>query len=238
MSATPFVLCPCVSKSTGPCGSIRRRSTRSMSCRCARWCPGRTPGGEIPSGDAHRTCKGTIIIRLAAARTRLWRTGSLRDEANRPLERSSTPASTLAGFHRLSLSPEELVSLDGCREELDDVMGAVGRRFSHVTVTSHDGITHFRAGRAAQLPQFSVGWWLRGVEHVGSVLQWLSSAACLWVRRPAARRRSRQLRTPAGFRSSPTHRSASRRRNGPSCCTSLLDGALRPPGYEAEETHG
>ena len=174
MDATSFVLCAdCLEKYRALRFDPDAGYSLNVMPLCSLVWPDEHPGGELPSGEAHRACKGTII-RLAGARTRLWRTGSLPENRTVLWKEAQRQLPDWPGFHRLTLSPEELESLDGCREELDDLMGAVGRQFSTVTLTSKDGITHFRAERVVtRPPRFSAAWWFRGVEHVGSVLQWI-----------------------------------------------------------------
>ena len=173
MEATSFVLCAeCLRKYRTLRFDPDAAYALNVMPLCSLVWPDEHPGGELPSGDAHRACKGTIV-RLAGARTRLWRTSSLPENRTALWNEAQRQLPDWPGFHRLTLSPEELVSLDGCREELDDLMGAVGRQFPNVTLTSHDGVTHLRAERKTQLRRFSAAWWFRGVEHVGSVLTWI-----------------------------------------------------------------
>jgi hypothetical protein len=59
------------------------------------------------------------------------------------------------GFLRLSLDAQQMDSLDGCAEELDDVMGAIRKDFPHITtVDEGGGLGSFTARRdpAVQRP--------------------------------------------------------------------------------------
>ena len=73
MDATSFVLCAeCLEKYRALRFDPDANYALNVMPLCSLVWPDEHPGREMPSGDAHRACKGTII-RLAGARTRLPR---------------------------------------------------------------------------------------------------------------------------------------------------------------------
>ena len=97
---------------------------------CSLVWPDEHPGGELISAadGTHKQCQASVI-RLARARTHLWRTGSVPEESRELWEDARRVLPEWPGFRRLALNPEQLKSLEGCAEELGDLMGAIRQRF-------------------------------------------------------------------------------------------------------------
>ena len=96
------------------------------------------------------------IRHLSSARTGLWRTGEIPDHYLDFWKDANTAIPEWPGFRRLSLSKKELDSLDGCSEELDDMMGAITEDFPDLTVTDQGGgLTKFTAERDLSRKR----WW-------------------------------------------------------------------------------
>jgi hypothetical protein len=104
-------------------------------------------GAAIGAESGHEGCR-VSIIRLAAARTRLWKTGAISEESQELWAQAQRLIPNWPGFLRLSLSPEQHRSLEACAGELDDFLGAVAKDYPQVTVTHKGGgLTEFSARR-------------------------------------------------------------------------------------------
>ena len=190
MGATSFELCAdCLEKYRALRFDPDAGYALNVMPLCSLVWPDEHPGGlmtDLPSGADHKACLATIL-RLSGARTALWRTGALPDKRAALWNEAQRQLPDWPGFHRLSLSPEQFASLDGCREELDDFWTALGRDFPKVTSTSNDGVTHFRAEKLP-VRRYSAVWFWRGVEQVGDVTAWIVLGAiavwlCVWLLR-------------------------------------------------------
>jgi hypothetical protein len=110
----------------------------------------------------HRTCNESII-RLAGARTHLWRNGVIPEDCQELWADAQRLIPDWPGFKRKSLTPEELRSLDGCAEELEDVLGTMAEHFSEMTLTYKEGgLTELSAKRASddiETGRASKPWW-------------------------------------------------------------------------------
>lgn len=185
MGTTSFVLCAdCLDKYRALRFDPDAGYALNVMPLCSLVWPDEHPGGpmtELPFGADHKACLATIM-RLSGARTALWRTGALPDNRTALWNEAQRQLPDWPGFHRLSLSPEQFASLDGCREELDDFLGAVGRQLPQVTLTSSDGITHVRAEKLPVPRRYSAVWFWRGVERVGDVTAWIVlGAIAIWL---------------------------------------------------------
>jgi hypothetical protein len=119
---------------------------------CSLVWPDEHPGGEVVSDYAgsHEHCRSSLI-RLGGARTQLWRTGSVSAELQKLWEEARGVLPDWPGFRRLTLSPEQMASLDACADELADFMGAVREDFPNVSTTDEGGgLTRFTARRAPE----------------------------------------------------------------------------------------
>lgn len=112
------------------------------------WSDEHPDGGErLGRSGPHRTCTSSLV-RLASVRTRMWRSEPIPPQSLALWEDARRVLPEWPGFHRLTLSPEQMTSLEACASELDDFMGAVAARFPKVTITSDgSGVAHFRAER-------------------------------------------------------------------------------------------
>jgi hypothetical protein len=119
---------------------------------CSLIWPDEHPDGEVVTDyDAsHEECRGSVM-RLAWARTQLWRTGSVPEESRELWEDARRVLPDWPGLWRLVLSPGQVASLDGCAEEVADFMGAVQQDFPEVSTTDEGGgLRHFIARRAPE----------------------------------------------------------------------------------------
>lgn len=185
MNATSFVLCAeCLEKYRALRLDPEAVYALNVMPLCSLVWPDEHPGGlmtELPSGTDHKACLSTIM-RLAGTRTVLWRTGELPENRAAFWNEAQRELPDWPGFQRLSLSPKQFESLDGCREELDDFLGAVRRQLPQMTVTSSDGVTHFRAEKTALPQRYSAVWFWRGVEKVGDITAWIVlGAIAIWL---------------------------------------------------------
>ncbi len=118
------------------------------------------PDGRVvsDSGGSHEQCSASII-RLAWARTQLWRTGSVPAESRELWDEARRLLPEWPGFRRLSLDREQMKSLDGCAEEVGDIMGVIRETFPNVTTTDEGGgLGHFIAsGEPVLVPRKR--WW-------------------------------------------------------------------------------
>jgi hypothetical protein len=126
---------------------------------CSLIWPDEHPDGTVVTNDdgKHEQCRAAVI-RLAWARTQLWRTGSIPEESRALWEEAQRALPEWPGFQRLALDRQQMASLDGCAEELGDFMRVVQRDFPHIETTDEGGgLGHFSA-RRAQTPS-PRRWW-------------------------------------------------------------------------------
>jgi hypothetical protein len=83
-------------------------------------------------------CKESIR-RLCFARTHLWRNGEIPNDHVELWKQANGIIPDWPGFKRLSLDEKQMKSLDACREELDDLMGAIVKTFPKVSFTDKGG---------------------------------------------------------------------------------------------------
>jgi hypothetical protein len=104
--------------------------------------------------ERHEECRASIL-RLVGARTHLWRTGTLPEDCRGLWTEAQRTIPDWPGFKRLSLNQEQLLSLDGCAQELDDFVRAVAADFPQMTFTDKGGgLTEFSARRGeTEAPQ-------------------------------------------------------------------------------------
>jgi hypothetical protein len=136
-----FVLCP-------ECLAQYRALTHDPICGymlnsiplCSlEWSDEHPRDGVIASPDLnHQECR-TSLIRLVAARTHLWKTGAVPEEAKELWANAQDLIPHWPGFRRLSLSPEERRSLEACAEELADFLGAMAADFPELKLTDQGG---------------------------------------------------------------------------------------------------
>jgi hypothetical protein len=150
-----FVLCPeCLARY----GALRFDPTASFGlCSiplCSLVWPDEHPGGA-PVGDddgAHHQCRASVL-RLAGARTHLWRSGSVPEDLRELWGAARRLLPDWPGFRRLSLDGGQMEALDACLEELADFMQAVQQHYPDVTVTDEGGeLRRFTARRATEPP--------------------------------------------------------------------------------------
>lgn len=109
----------------------------------------------------HGACRASII-RLANARTQLWKTGAIPVDCRELWNEARQTLPDWPGFHRLNLNADEQQSLRMCAEELDDMMGAIREDFPNVTKTDcGGGYTSFVAtrGGGAESATTEKRWW-------------------------------------------------------------------------------
>ncbi len=131
-----FMLCPeCQAKY----GSLRFDPAADCSLNIMPLCSliwsDEHPDGKIVSDSdgSHKQCCASIV-RLAWARTQLWRTGSVPEESRELWNEARRLLPRWPGFRRLSLDRKQLESLDACAEELRGVMGVIRKEFPNVTI--------------------------------------------------------------------------------------------------------
>jgi len=104
--------------------------------------------GAIETRGAHAAC-GHSIMRLAGARTHLWRTGVVPDNRREIWEEAQRVLPEWPGFQRLTLSTDQQTSLEACDRETGDLFALIASEFDEVTLTDRGGgVTHFSASRA------------------------------------------------------------------------------------------
>ncbi len=103
----------------------------------------------IPFPDPnHKSCRNSIL-RLAGARTGLWRTGTIAEESKELWAQAQRLIPNWPGFRRLSLSAEQRLSLEACAGELQDFLGAIAKDYPQMTFTDKGGgLTELSARRA------------------------------------------------------------------------------------------
>jgi hypothetical protein len=150
----PFAVCPeCLARY----GALRFDPTAIYAlCSiplCSLVWPDEHPGGAVVDDDGtHRPCWASVL-RLAAARTQLWRSGSVPEDLRELWEAARRLLPDWPGFRRLSLDREQMESLDACFEELAEFMEAVQLDYPDATVTNEGGgLQRFTAGRTTEPP--------------------------------------------------------------------------------------
>jgi hypothetical protein len=92
-------------------------------------------------------------MRLAGARTQLWRSGSVPEDLRELWDAARRLLPDWPGFRRLSLDPEQMESLDACLEELAGFMQAVQQDYPDATTTDEGGgLRRFTARRTTEPP--------------------------------------------------------------------------------------
>jgi hypothetical protein len=95
----------------------------------------------------HTSCRNSII-RLAAARTQLWRNGAVPEESRGLWEEARRLLPEWPGFDRLVLDVEQMQSLEACVAETEDFMSTAASYFPAVTKTDEGGgVIRFSATR-------------------------------------------------------------------------------------------
>jgi hypothetical protein len=125
------------------------------------------PSGGMPRsyGSDHQNCRDSIV-RLAGARTYLWRNGSLPEDCQELWTEAQRVIPNWPGFKRLILDEEQRRSLDGCAEELDELIGRVGRDFSEMSLTDKGGgIVELSAQRKAEGRSLKPWWRFWGIDQ-------------------------------------------------------------------------
>ena len=111
---------------------------------------------KVDRKGVHGQCYASAI-RLAAARTALWRTGAIPEASGGLWEEARQLLPEWPGFSRLTLNQEQRASLEGCDHEVNEVMQTIMRRFPDVTTTDEGGgLIRFRATRKPPAPR---PWW-------------------------------------------------------------------------------
>jgi hypothetical protein len=88
------------------------------------------------------------IVRLAGARTYLWRHGVIPPDRETLWADAQRLIPDWPGFRRLTIDEHQRQSLDDCAAELEDLMGAIAKDFPNVGVSHKDGgLTEFTAAR-------------------------------------------------------------------------------------------
>jgi len=100
----------------------------------------------------HEPCS-VSIIRLAGARTGLWESGAIPEHSKELWAEAQSIIPNWPGFLRLSLNEAQRDSLEACKDELDEFVGALAKDFPHMTFTDKGGgLTHLLARRATYRP--------------------------------------------------------------------------------------
>lgn len=131
-----------------------------MPLCCIQWNdehPFNATRGCIWVGCRRDSCRDSLI-RLSNARMALWETGGIPDDLRPLWDEAQQLLPNWPGFQRLSIGQKERKALDGCRQELDEIMGAIRNDFPNTaTENKAGGVSTFRAwGRTA--PQ-KKPWW-------------------------------------------------------------------------------
>jgi hypothetical protein len=98
---------------------------------------------ELPSDDTrqfpyHKECNFSVI-RLMSARKQLWKSGSNSEAQQQLLSDARNLVPNWPGFLRLSLTPEQQVSLQLCEEETADMMESLRQDAPIFTETDEGG---------------------------------------------------------------------------------------------------
>ena len=120
---------------------------------CSLVWPDEHPGGAVVDDydGTHQQCRASVL-RLAGARTQLWRSGSVPEDLRGLWDAARRLLPDWPGFRRLSLDREQLESLDACVEELADFMQAVQQDYDVTTTDEGGGLRRFTARRTTEPP--------------------------------------------------------------------------------------
>ena len=120
---------------------------------CSLVWPDEHPGGAVVDDydGTHQQCRASVL-RLAGARTQLWRSGSVPEDLRGLWDAARRLLPDWPGFRRLSLDREQLESLDACVEELADFMQAVQQGYDVTTTDEGGGLHRFTARRRTEPP--------------------------------------------------------------------------------------
>src|SRR5262249_60793910 len=101
--------------------------------------PDEHPGGAPVGADdgAHQQCRASVL-RLAGARTHLWRSGSVPEDLRELWGAARRLLPDWPGFRRLSLDRGQMEALDACLEELAE-FEQVLRQYSYDVTTTDEG---------------------------------------------------------------------------------------------------
>ncbi len=144
-----FSLCPeCLAKYRGLRFDPHARYTLNIMPLCSLMWGDEHPDNNLPQRLGHEGCLNSII-RVAVARTGLWRSGEISEGSKKLWDDARRLLPEWPLWQRLSLDPKQLKSLDGCAEELEGFMGVIRKDFPVITTTNEGGLSRFTARRAA-----------------------------------------------------------------------------------------
>jgi hypothetical protein len=139
-----FILCPeCLARY----GALRFDPTASYGlCSmplCSLVWPDEHPGGAVVDDydGTHQQCRASVM-RLAGARTHLWRSGSIPEDLRELWDGARRLLPDWPGFRRLLLDREQMESLDACLEELAEFKRMLQQYSYDVTITDEGGGLH------------------------------------------------------------------------------------------------
>jgi hypothetical protein len=150
-----FTLCPeCLARY----GALRFDPTAHYGLcgipLCSLVWPDEHPGDAVVEDfdGTHRPCRDSII-RLAGARSHLWRSGKVPEGLRDLWDTARRLVPDWPGFRRLSLNRAQLESLEACLDELADFLQAVRQEYPDVTITDEGGgLRRFTAKRSTEPP--------------------------------------------------------------------------------------
>jgi len=96
------------------------------------------PSSEIRQFPCHKQCNFSVI-RLISARKQLWKSGINSEAQQQLLSDARKLVPNWPGFMRLSLTPEQQVSLQLCEEETADMMESLRQDAPIFTETDEGG---------------------------------------------------------------------------------------------------
>lgn len=136
-----FSLCPeCLARY----GALRFDPTASYSlCSiplCSLVWPDEHPDGAVVDDHdgTHQQCRASVM-RLAGARTQVWRSGSVPEDLRELWDAARRLLPDWPGFRRLSLDRGQMESLDACLEELAEFKRMLQQNSYDVTTTDEGG---------------------------------------------------------------------------------------------------
>jgi hypothetical protein len=139
-----FVLCPeCLARY----GALRFDPTASYGlCSIPLgslvWADEHPGGAVVDDYDGtHQQCRASVL-RLAGARTQLWRSGSVPEDVRELWDAARRLLPDWPGFRRPSLDLEQMGSLDACLEELAEFTRMLQQNSYDVTSTDEGGGLH------------------------------------------------------------------------------------------------
>lgn len=137
----PFILCPqCQARYAGLQLNPQAQCAMCIMPLCSLVWDDEHPDANFVSDfeGTHGACRASII-RLANARTKLWKTGAIPADCRELWNEARQTLPGWPGFQRLHLNQDQQQSLRMCAEEFDDMMGAIREDFPNVTTTDHGG---------------------------------------------------------------------------------------------------